>query len=54
MCHFLNPSEQCHCFVLQSPSLADFCRYVILCCQVGSADQIIFSHGVNMIDGADA
>lgn len=28
-CHFLNPSEQCHCFVLQSPSLTDFCSYVI-------------------------
>lgn len=29
-CHFLNPSEQCHCFVLQSPSLTDLCSDVIL------------------------
>lgn len=27
---FFNPSEQCHCFVLQPPSRQDFCSDVIL------------------------
>lgn len=41
-----DPCEQCHCFVLQSPPWQISSLATLFCCQVRSADQIIFSHRV--------